>query len=101
MRRYSLHEICEIVGIDEDFASALVRESILVADVSGSEGGEGGAGTYSAVMLERARVARELVDELEVNLPGAAVIVRLREEMVELRRGLGVLARELERLRGV
>jgi hypothetical protein len=95
MRLYTLCEICEIVGIDEAFASDLVRESILVADVGNAEGER-----YSAAMLDRARVARELVDELDVNLAGAAVILRLREEVVELRRGLGLLARELERLRG-
>ena len=39
-------------------------------------------------MLERARVAQNLVRDLEVNLPGVAVIVRLREEMVGLRRRL-------------
>lgn len=95
MSRYTLHEICEIVGIDEAFASELVRESILVADADGDR-----ADRYSVLMLERARVARELVSELDVNLAGAAVILRLREEVVELRRGLGALARELERLRG-
>jgi hypothetical protein len=92
---YTLREVCEIAGIDEGFAGELVRESILVAEAS-PEAPE----RYSARMLERARVARELVVELDVNLAGAAVIVRLREEVVELQRGLGALARELERLRG-
>jgi hypothetical protein len=51
-------------------------------------------------MLERARVAHELVHELDVNLAGASVIVRLREEMVVLRQRVHVLAREVERTRG-
>ena len=42
-------------------------------------------GEYSERMFERARVAHNLVRDLEVNLPGVAVIVRLREEMVGLR----------------
>jgi hypothetical protein len=45
-------------------------------------------------------VARELVQELEVNVAGAAVIVRLREELVALRRAACRLAIELERTRG-
>ena len=43
-------------------------------------------------MLERARVAHELVHELEVNLEGAAIIVRMREELAALRRDLERLA---------
>jgi hypothetical protein len=46
-------------------------------------------------MLERARVAQNLVRGLEVNLPGVAVIVRLREEMVGLRRHMEDLLTQL------
>jgi hypothetical protein len=92
MSGYTLHEICEIVGIEEGFALELVRESVLVADAAE-------AAPYSARMLERARVARELVQELEVNLAGAAVIVRLREELADLRRCADAMMRELERAR--
>lgn len=92
MTSYSLRQICELLGLDEDLARELVRESVLVADAPERD-------CYSAAMLERARVARELVQELEVNVAGAAVIVRMREEIVELRRAATELARELERVR--
>jgi chaperone modulatory protein CbpM len=92
---YTLGEICEILELDAGFAGELVRESILVADAP-PEAPE----RYSVRMLERARVARELVRELEVNLPGAAVIVRMREEVAVLRRSVCELARELERRGG-
>jgi hypothetical protein len=92
MTSYTLRQICELLEIDESFAVELVREAVLVADAPEAD-------RFSALMLERARVARELVDELEVNLPGAAVIVRMREELVGLRRVAGQLARELERAR--
>ena len=50
-------------------------------------------------MLERARVAHNLVNELDVNLAGAAIIVRMREEIGTLRPQLEELLRELrERL---
>jgi hypothetical protein len=45
-------------------------------------------------------VAYHLVHDLDVNLPGAAVIVRLREEMVGLQRSVRELAAELERKKG-
>jgi hypothetical protein len=90
---YTLRQICELLELDEDLAGELVREAVLVADAPER-------GLFSPIMLERARVARELVQELEVNVAGAAVIVRLREELVDLRRATSQLARELERVRG-
>src|SRR5690606_40398733 len=86
----TLREICELLEIDEAFARELVNEAVLVAEAPDR---------FSEEMLERARVARELVQELEVNLAGAAVIIRMREEMVWLRRAACDLARELERVR--
>lgn len=93
MTSYTLRQICELLELDEELAGELVREAVLIADAPER-------GCFSAVMLERARVARELVQELEVNVAGAAVIVRMREEIVELRRAALELARELERVRG-
>ncbi len=88
MSAYTLHQICELLELDEGCAAELVREAVLVADA--------GQDAFSEDMLERARVARELVVELEVNVAGVAVIVRMREELVALRRMAGELARELE-----
>ena len=48
-------------------------------------------------MLERVRVAHNLVRDLDVNLPGVAVIVRLREEVSGLRRRLEQVLAELGR----
>lgn len=93
MSTYTLHQICELLELEEPFAAELVRESVLVADAPGQ-------GRFSALMLERARIARELVQELEVNVAGVAVIVRMREELADLRRAAVELARELERARG-
>jgi len=92
MSGYTLHQICELLELDEGFAAELVREAVLVADAE--------HGRFSADMFERARVAREMVLELEVNVAGAAVIVRMREELVDLRRLAGELARALAIERG-
>jgi hypothetical protein len=89
MSRYTLLEIAEILRLDAGFLDDLAREEILTPDAS-----EAG---YSERMLERARVCHELVHELEVNLAGASVIVRLREEMVVLHQSVRVLALEVER----
>lgn len=48
-------------------------------------------------MLERVRVADNLVHELEVNLAGVAVIVDMREHLAALRHHLESIASELRR----
>jgi hypothetical protein len=93
---YTLREIAEILKLQSDFLDELAREDIIAPDV-----GDAGSADphYSERMLERARVAYELVHELDVNLAGASVIVRLREEMVWLCDRVGRLALEVERSR--
>jgi hypothetical protein len=89
---YTREQILELVGMDAGFLIALEREEIVQFDVPEP-------GCYSERMLERARVAHELVNELDVNVEGAAIIVRMREEIATLRRDLVGLARELQRVR--
>ena len=93
MRFYSREELIELVGIDSGFLIALETEEIILCDAPEPQ-------RYSERMLERARVAHELVEELDVNLAGAAIIVRMREELASLRRDLQQVAAELRRLRG-
>ena len=95
MSLYTLRQIAEILDLDPQFLEELTREEILLPETEAETEVH-----YSERMLERARVAHELVHELEVNLAGASVIVRLREEMVVLRQRVHVLAREVERTRG-
>jgi len=93
VRSYSREELIQQVGVDVSFFLALESEDIVRCDAPEPD-------RYSERMLERVRVAHELVTELDVNLPGAAIIVRMREELVGLRRDLESLAVELQRLRG-
>lgn len=93
MTTYTRTQILEILELEDGFLLALEKEEIVVADAGGSD-------HYSERMLERARVAQTLVDELEVNIAGAAIILRLREEMAELRHEFADVLRELSRLRG-
>jgi hypothetical protein len=89
---YTREQVLELVGMDAGFLVALEREEIVCFDVPEQ-------GCYSERMLERARVAHELVHELDVNLEGAAIIVRMREDLAALHHDLTRLAEELRRLR--
>jgi MerR family transcriptional regulator, heat shock protein HspR len=90
---YTRKQVIELLEIDEGFLLTLEREEIVQRDAPPSTPGE-----FSELMLERARVAHNLVRDLDVNLPGVAVIVRLREEVSGLRRHLEQLLAELGRL---
>jgi MerR family transcriptional regulator/heat shock protein HspR len=90
---YTRKQMLELLEIDEGFLVTLEREEIVLRDAPAGESGD-----FSELMLERVRVARTLVRDLDVNVPGVAVIVRLREEVSGLRRHLEQLLGELGRL---
>ena len=92
MKYYTRKQIAELLETDDGFLVTLESEEIIAPDAPGDASGE-----YSERMLERVRVAHNLVRELEVNVAGVAVIVRMREELAELRHRVHELARELER----
>ncbi|MEZ4217955.1 MAG: chaperone modulator CbpM [Myxococcota bacterium] len=94
-RTYTRREIAVLLELDEPFVAALERERVIEMDAP-----DDARGGYSERMLERVRVAHQLVDELEVNLAGAAVIVRMREELIGARRDLRALLLELRRRGG-
>ncbi len=88
MSTYTRRQIVELLEVEESFVIALEREEIVAADLA-SDSEE----AFSETMLERVRVAANLVNELEVNLAGVAIILRLREELSSTRRKLEQLAR--------
>ena len=73
MTSFERSEVVRLLEVDEAFIERLERESIVYVDV--------GKGRFSPRMVERVRVAHTLVFELEVNLSGVAVILRMREEL--------------------
>jgi len=90
---YTRKQVLELLEVDEGFLVTLEREEIVARDAPSGELGE-----FSELMLERVRVAQTLVRDLDVNVPGVAVIVRLREEVSGLLRHLEQLLGELGRL---
>jgi hypothetical protein len=91
---YTRHQIVELLEIEEGFLLRLEQEEIIHPDAPPDAPSK-----YSEQMLERVRVAHNLVRDLEVNLAGAAIIVRLREEIASMRHQLERLVLELRQLR--
>ncbi len=66
-------EVVRLLDVDAAFLEVLERESIVYVDVEECR--------FSPRMVERVRVAHSLVFELDVNMSGVAVILRMREEL--------------------
>ena len=92
MSHYTRKQLLELLDTDDGFIATLEQEEVIVVDSP-----EEGMGEFSDRMLERARVAQNLVRDLEVNMAGVAVIVRMREEMAELRHRLEELLAEVRK----
>jgi chaperone modulatory protein CbpM len=77
----SLYEICEICDISAETILDMVEEGVV--EPKGRKPGEWRFDFYE---IRRVQIALRLQQDLRVNLPGAAVIIGLLEELEELRR---------------
>jgi DNA-binding transcriptional MerR regulator len=74
---HSRADVQALLQIAEDFLVELERERIVSADAQGG---------FSAAQLERIRICRTLHHELDVNLPGIEVALRLMDRIAAERR---------------
>lgn len=77
-RSVSLQELIEIVYGDQEIVHELLRFGLLEEE----------AGGFDARSVDRALTCRTLYRELEVNWAGIEIILRMREELLEVRRRL-------------
>ncbi len=80
----SLAEAAALIGHPTDFLEMLEREGIIELKRTLD-----GVVVVSSATLERARVIAVLMEELEVNLAGAEVILHMREDMIAMQRQFG------------
>ncbi|SFU42677.1 transcriptional regulator, MerR family [Nitrosomonas eutropha] len=71
----SLLELCQICKVDTEWVTALVHEGILEP-----VGAEPEHWFFSGVSLRRVLIVNRLQHDLDINLAGAALVVRLLEE---------------------
>ena len=88
---YFRRQVVEIFGFDEDFLIKLESEE-LVHSVEVQSVPEP---VYPPDQLDRLRVIRNLMKELEVNLPGVEVILEMRENMIRMQRQFDVILETL------
>jgi len=85
VKRVTLHELIEVVDGDEELVQLLVRERVI----------EEGPGGFRIEEVDRVLASRTLVRDLEVNIAGVDIILRLREELAEARQHITVLEKKL------
>ena len=93
MKYFTRKQVIELLEIEESFLLQLEQEEVVHIEQTDNAV----ASQYSEIMLERARVADNLVNELEVNLAGAAIIVQMREDLANLRHQLENALEQLRR----
>lgn len=88
---WSVVEIIEIFELEERFLIDLEEEEI-VCPVR-----KKGAGKklYHSDEVEKLRLAKILVEEMDVNLPGVDIILRMRQDMLAMRKQFDAILEDL------
>ena len=94
---WTLTEVVEYFDVDERFLRDLESEEIIRAEMEA----EASARTFCMEDLEKLRLAKILVEDMDVNLPGVEVILRMRRNMLDMRRQFDAILEDVNRhLRG-
>lgn len=86
----TLDEVCEICSVSPDFINDLIDFEILQFGEDYPE-----AWSFDLPQVERIKTAQRLQHDLEVNLPGIAIILDLLDEMEKLRAQAALLEKHL------
>jgi MerR family transcriptional regulator/heat shock protein HspR len=88
---WTISEVLEILQINDSFLASLEKEEI-VCPICHEDSS---VKLFSAGELEKVRLAKILVEEMEVNLPGVEVILRMRQNMINMRRQFDAVLEDL------
>jgi MerR family transcriptional regulator/heat shock protein HspR len=98
---WTMEEVVETFEVEERFLQQLEEEDILCPVCRDQPSSK----VFGALELEKIRLAKLLVEEMDVNVAGVEIILRMRQMMFEMRKQfddiLEDLARQVrERMRG-
>lgn len=88
---WTLKEVIEIFQVDEMFLSDLEEQEVLCPTCAEGKRTK----LFSTYDLENLRLAKLLVEDMEVNLPGVEIILRMRQNMLEMRKQFDTILEEL------
>ena len=90
---WTVHEVVEFFEIEEAFLTELEEEEVLCPvcrDDSPTK-------LFPSTELEKLRLAKILIEDMGVNLPGVEVILRMRQTMFEMRKQFDEILEDLAR----
>jgi MerR family transcriptional regulator/heat shock protein HspR len=90
---WTLEEIVETVKIDEVLLSELEEEGIVCPTCE-----EGVSQKhFSGRDVEKMRIAKLLLEDMDVNLPGVEIVLRMRQNMIDMRKQFDSILEDLVR----
>ena len=78
---WTISEVIEIFQMDEDVISYLEEEEIVCPECFDVQPTR----RFSAAELDKLRLVKILMEDMDVNLPGVEVILRMRQNMLQMR----------------
>lgn len=88
---WTVTEIIESFEIDEGFLVNLEREEIICPTCNKKAQDK----LFTTSDIERIRLAKILIEDMGVNLPGVEVIIKMRQNMFEMRKQFDSILEDL------
>ena len=88
---WTVREVVELLNIDEDFIAALQKEDIITLMRDDSRG----ENLLRRQEIDKIRVAKVLIEDMDINLPGVEVILGMRQNMIDMRRQFDDILKDL------
>ena len=88
---WTVTELIETFQVDEKFIRDLEKDEIVCPRCKKSDS----AKIFPLEEVEKLRLAKLLMEEMEVNRPGVEVILHMRQNMIEMRRQFDTILADL------
>ena len=88
---WTITEVVEILEVEESFLAELEEEEVICPVCRDKPPKK----LFTPSDLERLRLAKALMEDMGVNLAGVEVILRMRQNMVEMRRQFDAILEDL------
>jgi MerR family transcriptional regulator/heat shock protein HspR len=90
---WSVTEVVEVFQVNEAFLEDLEKENIVYSSCRDGLSNK----SFSDDEMEKVRLAKILMDEMDVNLAGVEVVLQMRKNMVAMRKQFDAILEDLSR----
>jgi MerR family transcriptional regulator, heat shock protein HspR len=90
---WSVTEVVEFFQVNEAFLDDLEKENIVCSSCRDGLSNK----SFSDDEMEKVRLAKILMDEMDVNLAGVEVVLQMRKSMVAMRKQFDAILEDLSR----